>query len=295
MQKLLGGILPDHVDSSTNVLGPSAEILQRWMSNDYADSALRAESTVRSRDGANCLVSMACCRLALAGRLSLVCVFRDISAQRRVERVLAGTTGRDVLQAASSLHEDLAQRLAGVSLQLGSLARGLNGSDTSANESVRTASDQLSDAIRVARRSTRLLSPMTAVSGVLGNALRALADSATAQFGIPVRYTETDGCVVSGVIADQLFRITQNALTYAFERSDGDNIGLQLGGTGRMATVTVSWAGRQSGNGEAPAPVLDLEVIHHRARPLGGTCELRAGTAGRWSILVIMPLQDEDV
>lgn len=265
--------------------------LQRWRERTEGSAAHRLEMTLRRRDGTECLVSLASSRLVTGDQASLVCVCRDISEQRSVERALAYAAGREALRVGSALHEGLAQELAGLSLLASSLSRPTAGADLAQGQSARDMTSYLTSTIRGARELARLLSPMSTVSGSLATALEGLTADTARHLGIPVPYLRAANCPsIEGVTADEIYRIAEAALRYAAGRRDCSHIAVDLATESGSLTLTVSWEGLERHAQPAEKDGLELQIIHYRTRLLGGFCEQRVWPPNRETMTVAVPL-----
>ncbi len=276
-------------------LSPLAAHLQPWAKLlESPDTAQRTELVLSRADATEILVSLAVSRLQLAERFALICVLRDISDTRRAERAVAGATGLDALRVGSSLHEGLAQELAGVSLLLANITKRLPGGDA-----VETGAivQYLNDAIRSARELAQRLSPIAAVRGSLTTALPALCAQTAQRLDIPVRWhgmggdrgiEDVEG--VDGVVADQVYRLAVDMLQYATRHADCEHVDIEFGTRGADLSLRVRWRGSGYRTEATSWSGGEAAVIRHRARMLGGECRHEAGGAGEESLLLTAPL-----
>jgi len=258
-----------------------------------AGSSTREVALMRDDDSA-CLVSITTATLDVDGDRVFVWACRDITWQRRIERAVLGASGRDATSAAVSLHEGLAQELVGVSLYLGSTVQQLK-SEKVAN-TLKTAAAHLTTAISTAKDLARLISPMTTVRGSVGDALSRLCEEAGAAMGVPVEYVEMS-CPfeVSTATGDQIYRITDEALTAARGTHGCEQIRVSVSTSDTEFRIDIRWSGAQvvAANTQTFVRDLELDLIAYRARLLGGTSE-----HGRWEggefLAVSIPIFTED-
>jgi len=258
------------------------------------DAAQGTELVLGRGDGTEILASLATSRLQLADRTALICVLRDISGARRAERAVAGATGLDALRVGSSLHEGLAQELAGVSLLLANITKRLPDGDAAQTAAI---VQYLSDAIRSARELAQRLSPIAAVRGSLSAALPALCAETAERLDIPVRWHGmVSEQVIEGVVADQVYRIAVDMLRYATRHADCEQVDVELHTDSAGLNLQVRWSGSGYRTEATSWSGGEAEVIRHRARLLGGECRHEArvaatpGGSSEESLLFTAPL-----
>lgn len=253
-------------------LGDDGEHPYQHLFTDGAPS--RIECLLRRRDGLQRLVSLASSRLAFGDRSSLICVCRDISGQREVERAVAGETGMEAVRVGSSLHEGLAQDLTGVSFLLAGLTSRVKSLDQAASARADEVAQHLANAIRTARELAGAISPMAAISGALEAALAGFSEDLGRKLGVPVIFRVAEECPpVDGLIADQLFRIAQAGAAYALRRRRCRQLAIALAVGPDTVTLTIRSAGLPAETSAAEWTGFDFDVIDYRARLLGGRCE----------------------
>jgi signal transduction histidine kinase/tetratricopeptide (TPR) repeat protein len=253
--------------------------------------ASRIETTLHRGDGSHCLVSVTRSRLTLADREALICVCRDISNQRRIERELASVAARESLQISGRLHEGLAQELAGLSMSLGSLTSRLPSQDAATAAMLQETQRHLTGAVQTAREVAAVLSPTTVVRGSLDSALRALVQEAEARFAAPVQYQACARCDdLEPIIADQLYLIARSALHYAARRRRGSSIFMELGADAESLELRVRWDGEAADSSPAAADVFELDLIGYRTRLIGGTYHHGAWMESGEAIVVTLAL-----
>jgi PAS domain S-box-containing protein len=225
------------------------------------------EIVLRRRDGSDCLVSLA--SSPLGGRVEkfLICVCRDISDQRRVERAIAGETAREAAGVGNTLHEALAQELTGVSLLLASLKGELHGQGAA----FRMARDYLTDAIRTARELAKVVSPTAPVRGSLNQALASLCGDVGTRLAIPVIFhAAQQSADIEMMMADQIYRIVREILDNALERRDCAAISIAVSLDTGAVRLRIQWTGRLRVAGSTGAA---WDLVAYRVRLIGGSFE----------------------
>ena len=235
--------------------------------------AAHGEVTLMRDDESLCLLAVTTAALDVNGERVIVWACRDITWQRRVERELLGAAGRDALSAATSLHEGLAQELAGLSLFLGSTVRQPQSEQVAGT--IKTVIEYLTAAISSAKDLAQLISPMTPVRGSVGAALRALCEESAMKIGMPVEYDETSHSFdMSTATGDQICRIVAEALAASSATQGFSGIRVRAYRSDANFNVDVRWSLVQVAerNSQFFVRDLQLDMIAYRARLLGGRC-----------------------
>jgi PAS domain S-box-containing protein len=293
MHRLLGyaaGSLPGML---ARALGPVSGATEAWDKLLAGEARSPVETPLRRFDGTEVLAAIISSPMPADRDGSRICVCRDISGQRRVERAVADASGREALQVSGTLHEGLAQELAGVAMLLGSLAGRLRAVDEAAGASAREVAQHLAEAIRTARTLAQLLSPIRTTRGSLGDALRSLATETGAASAIPVSYgANVDAFEIEEARGDELYRIARDALGFALHQRQATRAGLDLDVAGGNVRLRVSWECRGAPAAAGAGGQFDLDIMTYRVRLLGGSFELIETDAANAAILVCVPLGD---
>jgi PAS domain S-box-containing protein len=232
------------------------------------------EVALKRDDDTPCLLAITTASLEADGKRVFVWACRDITWQRHVERALLGASGRDASSAAVSLHEGLAQELTGVSLFLGSTVQQPQSAQVAGT--IQTANEYLNTAIRTARNLAQLISPTTPVRGLVGAALNALCTEAALKLGVPVKYDELSSPIgMSTTIGDQIYRMVEDALTASGVTHACNQIRVVVQMSDGHFRIDIIWSLPHAVESDEHFFVRDLQLdlVAHRARLLGGTCD----------------------
>ena len=268
----------------------SGEGLRRAVSGPTAACILHAEACLLRRDGTESLVAYASSELTFGEQVLVIYVCRDISAQRRIERIVATEASRNARWIGDRLHEGLAQDLTGVSLLMAANGRPSHGGRALSNRKTSDIEQQLTNAIGTARELAQLVSPVSAASGSLSVALQSLTEATGRQRGIPTQclvHLESPG--VDAPAADQIYRVAQSAVMYACQDPTCTAISLLLDGTSADIRLSLSWDYRQGESRTSETGERELDCIAYRTRLLGGSYELEESGPGRRLIVVSIP------
>jgi signal transduction histidine kinase len=217
---------------------------------------------------------------------------------------------REQHRIARNLHDGVGQTLAGLSLVSGAMAQRLTKDDHTSAADADRLHEGLTDAIDGLRHTSRILYPAPLARGGLGPALRELAESTRATFGVECRAHagDAEGVSFDETISIQAYYIAQEAVRNAVRHGNVGRIDVTLacehtGARSRRWTLTID----DDGAGFAWSEVregLGLRIMRARAEQIGGrfdiaprpgsgpssgTCvrctwvEKTAGTAPAWS------------
>jgi two-component system sensor kinase len=233
-------------------------------------------------------------------------ILRDITERRRAEeeiersrrrlRELAVATN-DVREAertriARELHDELAQWLAALKMDVSWLAARLPGGSTELVARTARMSDVIDDTVRAVRRITADLRPT--ILDDLGPvaALEWLAQDFSQRSGIVVRMDVTQAdSVFQEPLVTAVFRMVQEALTNVARHACATEVVIAFRVDGGTLKVRVS----DNGHGTDLAGLdgsgsYGLLGIRERARTLGGTAEFTSAPGQGFSIEIVIPV-----
>jgi PAS domain S-box-containing protein len=219
-----------------------------------------------------------------AGEIThFVSMQRDVSERRRMRRAILETAERVRDRSAYSLHELLAQEVAGIAMLLSSLGSNSSTGSTSREPALLEAQQRLTEVISLSRSLAHGLSPIRLGAGGLCDALRLLAESLSARHDVPIEVELPDRFSAS-VAADEIndvYRIAEEALTNAATHARARQIRLSLSGLSPHFSLDITDDGIGFDVSQALHGI-GLDSMRYRARELCGTLEL-ASSPGRGS------------
>lgn len=187
------------------------------------------------------------------------------------------------------LHDGLGPQLASAVMALDVAARALGQDPDRAVPLVRTARDQLQEAVGDVRRVVHGLRPPALDDlGLLG-ALQATGPGLLAG-GPPHIRIEGSGDLIGLPAAVEVaaFRITQEAMTNAVRHACAESISVELRGGPDGVGIEVVDDGRGCQDGAVPG--LGLQSMRDRAAELGGTCRISPVPGGGTRVSAVLPL-----
>ena len=208
-------------------------------------------------------------------------VLRDITEVKRLEKEVLETSEAEQRRIGQDLHDGLGQELTGLSFLTQNLRRRLaDGERPEAAEADRIAG-LIARTIDQTREMARGLSPVEWGSDGLAAALRHLANSVRATYGVPCTAAcDSAARVEDHVAAVHLYRIAQEALTNAARHAAATAIELRLTADADDVVVTVADNGRGLPAPAPPGRGLGLRLMAYRARSIGATLAWRPRPGG---------------
>jgi signal transduction histidine kinase len=214
-----------------------------------------------------------------------VLTFRDVTAQRGLERRVAELAASERRRLGEQLHEGLAQDLAGISFLVRSAAGGAARADGPEARDLAAVIDHLGAAIERSRELALGAAPMSVARGSLAAALELLAARYRAQGALDVRFSAALADEPGAEIAEALWQVARDVLESG-PCAAGGRVDVDLAqGDGRIV-LRVSHASAEPATPAAADALAAL--IGYRVRLVDGVCSWRRSCAG-WEIAVQVP------
>lgn len=216
----------------------------------------------------------------------------EITERRRLEHELLDITEKERRRIGLDLHDDLGQKLAGIALMAKGLQLRLAKQRTGEAADAGKIHELLEQAMSHARDLARDLATLDVGGNDLPSAIEKLASHVKESFGINCRF-KTDDAIPSleTSTVNQLYKITQEALTNAIKHGKAKQVNIQLSnGSNRLAlTIRNSGApfpsvvGRNAGMG--------LRIMNYRANLIGASLEIKPGDPEGTVVTCLVPLK----
>jgi two-component system sensor histidine kinase UhpB len=217
----------------------------------------------------------------------------EIAERRRLEHELLDITEKERRRIGLDLHDDLGQKLAGIAL----MAKGLQlrlAKQRAASESADAGKihELLEQAMSHARDLARDLATLDFSENDLASAIKKLATHAKESFGITCRFTADEAIPpLENNTVQQLYKITQEALTNAIKHGKAKQVSIQLSNGGSKLALTIrnsgapfpSVVGRNAGMG--------LRIMNYRANLIGASLEIKPGDPEGTVVICMVPLK----
>lgn len=201
---------------------------------------------------------------------------RDITERRRLEQEVLEIIGTEQRRIGQDLHDGLCQHLAGIEFRTSVLADQLASHPRAQREIVKIG-ELIREGARQARMLSRGLSPVSLEAEGLMSALKELTESAADLFGNDCRFEcAKPVALADNVVATNLYRIAQEALSNAARHGHAKNVVVALRKTANGIKLTVTDDGAGFSGSAARAEGMGLHIMRYRAELIGATLTIEA-------------------
>jgi signal transduction histidine kinase len=219
---------------------------------------------------------------------------RSERTNRELETEILAVSDAEKRRIGHDLHDGLGQHLTGLSFMAKALAQRLTQSDSELAQDAARIADLSNKSIAWTRDLAHGLQPVAVEDNGLQAALETLCGEVSRHSGIQCRF-ESDSFenYIPAEIATNLYRIAQESITNALKHSGARSIRVSLIQVARALTLTVEDDGRGIDPQRTAKPVnpgLGLQIMHYRARMIGGTLAVTPSEADGTSVACTVQL-----
>ncbi|HEX7070318.1 MAG TPA: PAS domain S-box protein [Rhodothermales bacterium] len=233
------------------------------------------------KDGSVFPMELAVSEVALDGRRLFTGIVRDITERRRMEQEVLDISEQERRRIGQDLHDGLGQMLTGITLITQNLARKLKNEGNPIADDLFEITDLVKEADQHARGLARGLVPVELDAKGLADALRRLADQAERLFGISCGFEEVGSTLLyDNTAATHLFRISQEAVSNAVKHGKATRITIRLASGEDQIRIRIQDNGVGIPEELPEHRGMGVRIMHHRARMIGGTLEIRRAASG---------------
>ena len=232
-----------------------------------------------------------CCATMRKGWLvSLFGIAQDITERRRLGELVANAANRERARLGADLHDGLGQDLTGLSLLLRSAATRAERDCRSLAPELSAISSLASKAVETARAIAHGMLPVGLGDGGFAGALQRLSRSTIAAFGVTVtvRYRGDPQYRPNGTGAENLYRITQEAITNAVKHGHPKRISLYLNTSETQTVLVISNDGDRIDLNRV-SEGMGFQIMRYRARMLGGLVDVQPVPKGGTRVRCVVP------
>lgn len=215
---------------------------------------------------------------------------KEIAARRRLEKEILEISEREQQRIGRDLHDDLGQRLVGISYLSHLLANMLEANSAPEAEQAAKITALLNDALALTRSLARGLHPVALKSGGLLAALGDLADRTSEIFQINCRFSgpPAEPCLPDSV-ATHLYRIAQEAVTNAVNHGKSAVILIDLDTQPGRTALSVTDNGSGMPRPATRSKGMGLHIMNYRAGVIGGTLAFATPPNGGTTVTCTIP------
>lgn len=215
---------------------------------------------------------------------------KEIAARQRLEKEILEISEREQQRIGRHLHDDLGQRLVGISYMSHLLAGNLKSGGSPEAGQAEKITHLLNEALSLTRSLARGLHPVALKSGGLMAALADLADQTSQIFGIRCLFVgPRHEPVLADSSATHLYRIAREAVTNAVHHGRAEAIRIELGCQPGLTTLTVTDDGVGMPKFHPSCLGMGLRIMSYRADVIGGTLVFSTPAGGGTRMICSIP------
>jgi PAS domain S-box-containing protein len=218
-----------------------------------------------------------------------------ITERRRLEHELLEITDKERRRIGLDLHDDLGQKLSGLSLMTKGLELTLAKRQAAEARDAGKVHALVQEAMGHARDLARDLATLDSKKADLPAALTDLAARAKELFRIPCQFrSHKDIPPLDPAVTNQLYKIVQEAVSNAVKHGKARRIGIRLAnGTDRLL-LTIHNDGLPFPDHKAQFTGMGLRIMNYRANLIGASLEVKAGPKHGTRVTCSYPLQGKE-
>lgn len=249
------------------------------------------EVTGRRKDGSTFPMDLAVSEVRLGDRNIFTGIIRDITDRRHLEQRLLEISDEERRRIGQDLHDGLGQMLTGIGLIGQNLARRMEADGHEMSAEVREITDLVKESDQYARALARGLVPVELEANGLSAALRRLSDNARRLFNVECRFEEVSGeaLIDDNTAATHFYRIAQEAVSNAVKHGKASEIVMTLASSKDHVRLRVKDDGIGFPTNLAKERGMGVNIMHYRARIIGGVLDIRRDPAGGTILTCTMP------
>jgi signal transduction histidine kinase len=221
---------------------------------------------------------------------------RQIAARHQLEQEILEITEIERQRIGRDLHDDLGQRLVGISYLSQVLSSSLASRRSPDAELAAKITRLLNESLSLTRSLARGLDPVALQSGGLTSAFAELAERTSEIFLVDCQYL---GPQVETIFSDKaaihLYRIAQEAVTNAVSHGKASVVRIEWIATPTSATLRITDNGSGLDAAEAAEPTrrgMGLRIMHYRASTIGASLEFSVPDIGGTCITCMIPTSE---
>ncbi|MDQ6632467.1 MAG: sensor histidine kinase, partial [Verrucomicrobiota bacterium] len=211
-----------------------------------------------------------------------LCILRDISDRRKLEKEIQEISEKEQRRLGQDLHDGIGQMLTGINFLAKVLQQKLAAKNIEESKDAANISSLINQTLSQTRQLARGLCPVVLENNDVHAALQQLSDNLEKVFGITSHLIcDPQIKIHDNAVAVHLYRVAQEATTNAMKHGKAKNIDISLTQSeGRIILrIKDNGAGISAKNGAAKKG-MGLRVMHHRARMMNATLEIKRRKEG---------------
>jgi PAS domain S-box-containing protein len=208
------------------------------------------------------------------------CVIRDITRRKELEVEVLRITESERQRVAADLHDGICQELVGIAFMLTAVRSDLPKNDPLSHK-IKLIAQAITGSADHTRQVARGMSPVVADGSGLSHALRQLAATTARSHRIRCRFECPVPVTFDGpMIANELYRIAQEAIHNAIRHSEAHQITIRLSEHEGESCLAILDNGRGCAVISHESPGMGLRVMRYRASLIGADLTIRPRRQG---------------
>lgn len=213
-------------------------------------------------------------------------VIRDITDRKRLEAEVLRITEEERTRVAADLHDGICQELVAIQFLAVGLRQDLDRAGHPLAGQARRIEEATSRTAADIQQVARGMNPVVADGSGLMHALRRLAETTSRSRGIGCTFQcPTPVSIETPTVANEIYRIAQEAIYNAVRHSRAERITVRLSETGREICLAVTDNGCGLPTDVSRAPGMGLRVMRYRAGVIGGKLVVQPRTRGGTEVI----------
>lgn len=254
------------------------------------------EVTGIRKDGSTFPMDLAVSEVQLEGRQIFTGIIRDITDRRNLEQRVLEISDEERRRIGQDLHDGLGQMLTGIGLIGQNLARQLRDDGHRLAPDMSEVTKMVKEADQQARALARGLVPVELEANGLASALQRLAVNAERLFSIRCSFSEVGQAhITDNTAAGHIFRIAQEAVSNAVKHGKASIIKITLSSVRRQIRLRVIDNGIGFPDHLSDERGMGVNIMHYRARIIGGMLDIKRDPAGGTVVTCSMPVMEEHI
>ena len=230
-----------------------------------------------------------------ASELEQILATLHVETERRKHLEAALLTAVEVerQRLGQDLHDDLSQRLTGISLMIRAIAQKMEGKEPGLRREMRKVTKLLTEANDCARHLAHGLNPVTLSKRGLPAALEELASRVPDN--VTFRWPTSKRLDLEDSVALHLYRIAEEALSNALKHSGADLITIEIDTAGEAHTLVICDNGKGFRTGAERRAGMGLRNMQYRADTICATLTIESTPKGGTCIRCSIPVRKTQV
>jgi len=215
-------------------------------------------------------------------------LLHEIQRKEELQLLMLNIADRERKRFGQELHDDICQRMGGISMLAQVLKASLDQQDNPLAANAETISRLIDETLDITRKVSRGLFPVVLTESGLKYGLEELCQNREAQFSIPIK-AALDTRIPWKSLTDRenlnLYRIAQEALQNALRHSGADRIVIRVDWKDKGLLLSINDNGKGISRDRMPSSGIGMRSMENRAETIGAKLEVESRQGKGTSIM----------